>query len=127
MYSASFIFTSYGVSLIVLFIVNGIYCYEVISGVKKYLHQINSNDNVRSEEKSLEHDANGADHGFHPFYVSFYLVYQLLLIILLSSVAFIKFDFLIETVLGVTGFYLIMIVVWKPYKLRIHNIAIVGH
>lgn len=126
-YSQLFIVLSYAVSLIVLFVVSGIYCYEVISGVKKYQNMTENNDNVKSEEKSLEHDANGVDHGFHPLYVSFYLVYQLILIVLLSLVVFIKFSFLIETVLGVTGLYLVVIVVWRPYKLRIHNNVIIGH
>lgn len=86
-----------------------------------------NNDNVRNDEKSLEHDANGSDHGVHPLYVSFYLVYQLILIVLLSLVVFVKFNFLIESVLGLTGSYLAVIVVWKPYKGRIHNNAIIGH
>jgi hypothetical protein len=86
-----------------------------------------NNDNVRNDEKSLEHDANGSDHGVHPLYVSFYLVYQLILIVLLSLVVFVKFNLLIEAVLGLTGSYLVVIVVWKPYKGRIHNNAIIGH
>ena len=125
-YSSLFIVLSYAVSLIVLFVVSAIYCHEVISGIKKY-QQMNDNLNVRSEEKSLEHDANGADHGFHPFYVSFYLVYQLVLIVVLSLEVFTKFSGVIETVLALSGLYLIVIVMWKPYKVKIHNNAIIGH
>ena len=53
LYSQLFIVLSYAVSLIVLFVVSGIYCFEVISGVKKYKNMTENNDNVKSEEKSL--------------------------------------------------------------------------
>lgn len=125
-YSSSFISLSYGVSMIVLFVVSGIYCFEVISGIKKYI-QLTDNHNVRSEEKSLEHDANGIDHGTHPLYVPIYLIYQLILIVLLSLVVFVKFNFLIETVLTLTGFYFVVLYIWRPYKLKIHNNTIIGH
>ena len=126
LYTSLFVLLSYAVSLTVLFVVSAIYCHEVISGVKKY-QQMTDSQNVKSEEKSLEHDANGADHGFHPLYVSFYLVYQLVLIVVLSLVVFTKFSGVIETVLGLSGIYLVVIVVWRPYKVKIHNNAIIGH
>ena len=126
LYSSLFIILSYAVSLIVLFVVSAIYCHEVVSGIKKY-QEMTDNQNVRSEEKSLEHDANGADHGIHPLYVSFYLVYQLVLIVVLSLVVFTKFSGVIETVLCLSGAYLLLIVLWRPYKVKIHNNAIIGH
>lgn len=126
LHSSFFITVSYGVSVIILFVISGIYCFEVITGLKKYI-EMNEGTNVKSEEKGLEYDANGVDHGLHPLYVPIYLLYQLILIVMLSLIVFVKFNFLIETILGFAGIYLGVIWFWKPYKLRIHNNAIILH
>lgn len=50
-----------------------------------------------------------------------------MMIVLMSIMAFIKFNFLIESVLGFAALYLIVIILWKPYKVSIHNRAIIFH
>jgi hypothetical protein len=57
---------------------------------------------------------------YHPLYVSFYLLYQFSLIILLNSV-FLDFDYPTEAITGLHLLYTILLFFWKPYALNIHN------
>ena len=59
---------------------------------------------------------------YHPLYVSFYLLYQFSLIVLLNSI-FLNFDYPSEAIIGLTLIYTIVFFVWKPYSLNIHNYA----
>ena len=64
--------------------------------------------------------------GFHPLYISVYLLYQLLIICVMNLI-FIEFSFLIETILVLSSLYLIMLFAWQPYKMKIHNYALIAN
>lgn len=50
-----------------------------------------------------------------------------MMIVLMSIMALIKFNFLIESILGFATLYLIVIILWQPYTVGIHNKAIIQH
>lgn len=82
--------------------------------------------NIQSQQKSIQHDTNKIGNGFHPLYVSVYLFYQLLLIVVMNLI-FTGFVFISETLLGVSGLYLGLIIYWRPYQLNFHNYAIIAN
>lgn len=70
---------------------------------------------MRKNDSEINED----DKGYHPLYVSFYLLYQFLIVILMSTVIF-QFDYCSEILAILTFIYLIFFFLWKPYIMRIH-------
>ncbi len=65
----------------------------------------------------MNHDTNK---DYHPLYLPFYLFYQFGLIVLINSVI-LEFEYLTETITGLTILYSMVFLIWKPYSLNIHN------
>ena len=53
-----------------------------------------------------------------------YLLYQMTVILAMNMI-FLDFTFLIETILGLTLLYLALIIIWRPYQMKIQNFAII--
>jgi hypothetical protein len=93
-YSDFFIEASYGLFTFIIILIGIIYCSEIISGVQRYIELRDSKDNVKDDNKNIDHDSNSEHNFYHPLYVPVYLIYQLFLFASLSLL-FIKFNYLI--------------------------------
>lgn len=107
-----------------MFFVASIFCSEVIGGLQRYIEQSEQKDNVKSDDKALEYDANNTQNAYHPLYVPVYLGFQSLAIAILCLSAF-KISFLIEMMTIINIVYLISLVIWKPYSMKVHNLGII--
>lgn len=111
--------SSFSICLLILVYIFSIFCAETISGFKDYFSaqldkaKQNNENNTLTDERHKDH---------HPLYVPFYLLYQMCLLVLIST-ALCKFAYLAEVMAGVIFFYSIVLFCWRPYSLSIHNNA----
>ena len=77
-----YVVASFSLSLLMLLYIFFIFCSETISGFKDYLYAHSDRISQLNEDKTLT-DERHKD--YHPFYVPFYLLYQLSLLVLVST------------------------------------------